>query len=169
MISSNRSAEISSAFSVTGALNAVVRIVSTRLLFWSCGRFSAMSMDEYHPAGFTGTGQFATTSSRAIHQRLLQEHLMTVDIGEHFRVTGGALKNWFIAQLQDSLAVGLLWLVGLYIIRVPGAPLWALLGAVFQFVPQIGAVLGVIGPALTAMFKWGDWEHPLSVLVLYAV
>jgi len=94
---------------------------------------------------------------------------MKVNLGEHFRITGGALKNWFIAQLQDSLAVGLLWLVGLYIIRVPGAALWALLGAVFQFVPQIGAVLGVIGPALTAMFKWGDWEHPLSVLVLYAM
>jgi predicted PurR-regulated permease PerM len=94
---------------------------------------------------------------------------MTVNVGEHFRVTGGALKNWFIAQLQDSLAVGLLWLVGLYIIGVPGAPLWALLGAAFQFVPQIGAVLGVIGPALTATFKWGDWEHPLYVLILYAI
>ena len=44
-----------------------------------------------------------------------------------------------------------------------------MLGAVFQFVPQIGAVLGVIGPTLTAMFKWGDWEHPLYVLVVYAV
>lgn len=95
--------------------------------------------------------------------------LRTMDFGEHFRVTGGALKNWFIAQLQDSLAVGLLWLIGLLIIGVPLAPLWALLGAVFQFVPQIGAVLGVIGPALTAMFKWGDWEHPLYVLMLYAV
>src|SRR4029078_5367035 len=89
--------------------------------------------------------------------------------GEHFRLTGEALKNWFVAQLEDSLAVGLLWLIGLYIIGVPAAPLWALLGAVLQFVAQICAVLGVIGPALTAMFKWGDWEHPLYVLILYAV
>ena len=88
---------------------------------------------------------------------------------EHVRLSGGALKNWFIAQLQDSLAVGALWLVGLLIIGVPWAPLWAVLGAVFQFVPQIGAVLGVIGPVLVAMFKWGDWEHPLYVLILYAV
>ncbi len=95
--------------------------------------------------------------------------LTNMDFGEHFRVTGGALKNWFVAQLVDSLAVGLLWLTGLLILKVPGAPLWALLGAAFQFVPQIGAVLGVIGPALTAMFKWGDWEHPLYVLMLYAV
>ena len=90
-------------------------------------------------------------------------------VSEHFQLTGGALKNWFIAQLQDSLVVGVLWLVGLWIIGVPWAPLWAALGAVFQFVPQIGAVLGVIGPALTATFKWGDWEHPAYVLMLYAV
>ncbi|HSS98379.1 MAG TPA: AI-2E family transporter [Terriglobales bacterium] len=88
---------------------------------------------------------------------------------EHVRLSGGALKNWFIAQLQDALAVGILWLVGLLIIGVPWAPLWAILGALFQFVPQIGAVLGVIGPVLVAMFKWGDWEHPLYVLILYAV
>jgi predicted PurR-regulated permease PerM len=88
---------------------------------------------------------------------------------EHVRLSGGALKNWFIAQLQDSLAVGALWLVGLLVIGVPWALLWALLGGLFQFVPQIGAVLGVIGPVLIAMFKWRDWEHPLYVLVLYAV
>jgi predicted PurR-regulated permease PerM len=92
-----------------------------------------------------------------------------MQLGEHLQLSGGALKNWFIAQLQDSLAVGLLWLLGLYIIGVPWAPLWALLGGAFQFVPQIGAVLGVIGPALTAMFKFGDWEHPLYVLILYAI
>jgi predicted PurR-regulated permease PerM len=88
---------------------------------------------------------------------------------EHVRLSGGALKNWLVAQLQDSLAVGILWLVGLLIIGVPWAPLWALLGAIFQFVPQVGAVLGVIGPVLVAMFKWGDWTHPLYVLILYAV
>ncbi len=103
------------------------------------------------------------------YHRCRREHLTQVDFGEHFRVTGGALKNWLFAQLQDSLAVGLLWLIGLLIIGVPWAPLWALLGAAFQFVPQIGAVLGLIGPALTATFKWGDWEHPLYVLMLYAV
>ena len=128
-----------------------------------------MCMDGYHVTRFTPVAN----SLQALVPRAIiitgGSILSSVDFGEHFRVTGGALKNWFIAQLQDSLAVGLLWLIGLYIIRVPGAPLWALLGAVFQFVPQIGAVLGVIGPALTAMFKWGDWEHPLYVLMLYAV
>jgi predicted PurR-regulated permease PerM len=127
-----------------------------------------MSMDECHVTRLTPGAKFASALMPG-YDRSRREHLTSVDFGEHFRVTGGALKNWFIAQLEDSLAVGLLWLIGLLILGVPWAPLWALLGAVFQFVPQIGAVLGVIGPALTAMFKWGDWEHPLYVLMLYAV
>ncbi len=92
-----------------------------------------------------------------------------MDLAKHVRLTGGALKNWFIAQCQDSLAVGLLWLVGLWIIGVPWAPLWALLAAMLQLVPHLGPVLGVIGPVFAATIKWGDWEHPLYVLMLYAV
>jgi predicted PurR-regulated permease PerM len=91
-----------------------------------------------------------------------------MDLGDHFRVTGGALKNWFIAQAQDSLAVGVLWLVGLYALRVPWAPLWALLAACLQVIPHLGPVLGLIGPVLAATLRWRDWEHPLYVLILYA-
>jgi len=35
----------------------------------------------------------------------------------HARTTGSALKNWFVAQCYDALAVAALWLVGLLIIR----------------------------------------------------
>jgi predicted PurR-regulated permease PerM len=92
-----------------------------------------------------------------------------MEIREHFQLTGSALKHWFIAQLQDSFAVALLWLVGLWVLKVPWAPLWALLAAVLQFVPHIGPVLGLLGPVLAATLRWTDWEHPLYVLILYAV
>lgn len=89
--------------------------------------------------------------------------------GEHFRITASALGRWAIAQVQDSIAVGILWLVGLWIIGVPWAPLWALLAAVVQVVPHFGPVLGLIGPALASALRWHDWQHPLYVLILYAV
>ncbi len=92
-----------------------------------------------------------------------------MDLGDHVRITGGALKNWAVAQLQDSLAVAALWWIGLSIIQVPWAAFWALLAAVLQIVPHIGPVLGLLGPALAATLRWGDWEHPLYVLILYAV
>lgn len=89
-------------------------------------------------------------------------------VGEHFRLTGGALKNWLIAQVQDSIAVGILWLVGLLLLKVPWAPLWALLAAILQFVPHLGPVLGMVGPVLVATLQWKGWEHPFYVLMLYA-
>ena len=88
---------------------------------------------------------------------------------DHLRTTGTALKHWAVAQLQDSLAVGVLWLLGLYILHVPLTPLWAAIAAVLQIVPNFGPVLGLLGPLLAATLKWTDWEHPLGVLGLYAV
>jgi predicted PurR-regulated permease PerM len=90
----------------------------------------------------------------------------------HARTTGSALKNWFIAQCYDALAVAALWLVGLFIIGVPLAPVWALLGGAFQFVPQLGAVLGLAGPALALFFgniEHLRWQPFIELLILYAL
>ena len=91
-----------------------------------------------------------------------------MDFGDHLRITGSALKNWLIAQLLDSLVVGLLWFIGLHFLRVPLAPLWAFLAAVLQFIPHLGPVLGLIGPVIAAAIARADWEHPLYILMLYA-
>ena len=90
-------------------------------------------------------------------------------VGEHLRLTGGALKNWAVAQSLDSLAVGTLWLIGLLLLGIPWAPFWALLAALLQVVPQVGAVMGMVGPVLAAGVRYDDWEHVLYVLMLYAL
>jgi predicted PurR-regulated permease PerM len=91
-----------------------------------------------------------------------------VNVEKHLRLTGGALKNWLIAQCQDSLAVGAIWYIGLRAIGVPLAPLWTGLAAVLQFVPHLGPALGMVAPTVTAAIHFGDWKHPLYVLMLYA-
>jgi predicted PurR-regulated permease PerM len=88
---------------------------------------------------------------------------------DHIRVAGSALLRWAVAQLQDSLSVGLLWLLGLWIIGVPGAPLWALLAALLQIIPHFGPILGMLGPVCAAALRWRDWQHPLYVVILYAL
>lgn len=90
-------------------------------------------------------------------------------IVDHVRFTGAALKAWLVAQVEDSLAVGALWWVGLHFIQVPLTTLWALLAAVLQIVPHIGPALALIGPLLAASLAWRDWRHPLLVLALYAL
>lgn len=91
-----------------------------------------------------------------------------MNLDEHLRLAGGALKNWLVAQCEDSLAVGALWYIGLHALGVPLAPLWAGLAAVLQFVPHLGPALGMVGPTVAAAIHWGDWRHPLYVLGIYA-
>jgi len=91
-----------------------------------------------------------------------------VDILDHLKLTGSALRGWFLTLCCDALLVGLMWLIGLEIIHVPLAPLWAVLGALLQFIPHFGALLALTGPALVGGLS-GGWMRLLYVLVLYAV
>lgn len=91
-----------------------------------------------------------------------------MNVDDHLRLTGSALKNWAIAQCQDSLAVGAMWYIGLRALGVPLALAWAALAGILQFVPHLGPALGVVAPTVTAAIHFGDWEHPLYVLMLYA-
>lgn len=68
------------------------------------------------------------------------------------RRAGSALMGWWRATTLDALIVGSMWLIGLLLIGVPWAPLWAIVGAVCQFVPGIGTTISVCGPAIAAFF-----------------
>jgi predicted PurR-regulated permease PerM len=93
---------------------------------------------------------------------------MLMDFRSHARTTGSALKNWFIAQCYDSLAVAFMWLVGLWIIHIPWAPLWAVLAGILQFIPNFGVLLSLIGPALLGAFSSNHMRF-FYVLGLFAV
>jgi predicted PurR-regulated permease PerM len=96
------------------------------------------------------------------------EHPILMQFRDHLNTTGGALKNWFIAQTYDAIAVGILWLIGLMVLHIPFAPLWALLGGLLQYIPNLGPILGLIGPAASGLFS-SKPERALYVLILYAI
>lgn len=62
-----------------------------------------------------------------------------------------------------------MWLVALLIVGVPWAPFWALLAVVFQFVPNFGPVLSLIGPSLALLFKGAGWEQFLWLGVGFTI
>ena len=94
-----------------------------------------------------------------------------MELRSHLRTTGSALKNWFIATLQDAAAVGAMWLIGLLILRVPLAFVWAIIGGACQFIPYFGPLIAVIGPALSTLFasQSDAMMHLLYVFMLYAI
>jgi predicted PurR-regulated permease PerM len=91
-----------------------------------------------------------------------------MDLEAHLRLIGHALYDWLIARLYDSLAVGAMWWLGLHLAHVPLAPLWALLAALLQFLPHLGLVLALIGPAAAAAISGGE-ERFFLTLVVYVV
>jgi predicted PurR-regulated permease PerM len=93
---------------------------------------------------------------------------------EHARTTGTALKNWFVAQLYDSLCVGAIWFVGLLIV-LHGDVFWALLlgllAFMFQMVPHFGPVLTLVVMAVAGIFagKFQRWEPIVYMFILYTI
>ncbi len=91
---------------------------------------------------------------------------------DHLLLTGTALKRWFIAQTADSAAVAALWLIGLLVLQVPGAGLWAFFAFFLQYIPNFGPILTLVGPMVAEGIEGlfgGDWMKLIYVLILYAV
>jgi predicted PurR-regulated permease PerM len=65
--------------------------------------------------------------------------------------------------------VALLWLVGLLLLHVPLAPMWALIGGLMVLVPNIGGVIALIGPVFSVLVTGKDMSRLGLVLGLYAL
>jgi predicted PurR-regulated permease PerM len=85
------------------------------------------------------------------------------------RTAGGALVNWWRAATLEGLCVGVLWWIGLTLIHVPFAPLWAMIAALAAFIPHFGGVISVIGPVLAVALSGEDYARLGFVLGLYAI
>lgn len=86
---------------------------------------------------------------------------------EHFHLVGRALWRWFVTRCYDALLIGLLWFAGLWYLHVRWAILWGILAGLLHFIPHLGIVIALIGPAITSAIT-GGWTRFLDVLMLYA-
>jgi len=91
--------------------------------------------------------------------------------GTHLKTAATALLNWWRAATLDALIVGVLWFIGLELIRVPWAPFWAILGGLLQLVPTFGGMIALIGPVISVAVttKDDDWWRLGLVLGLYGL
>jgi predicted PurR-regulated permease PerM len=91
------------------------------------------------------------------------------DIKAHARTAASALFNWWKAVTIEAICVALMWWIGLLLLQVPLAFLWALIGGVMTLVPNFGGVITVIFPVLAILFSGHDMYRLGLVLGLYAV
>lgn len=90
------------------------------------------------------------------------------EIKAHVRTATGALLGWWKAVSIEALCVAAMWWIGLTLMHIPLAPVWALIGGLMTFVPNFGGVITVIFPVLMVLFSGHDMYRLGLVLGLYA-
>jgi predicted PurR-regulated permease PerM len=87
----------------------------------------------------------------------------------HLRTAGIALLHWWRAATIEGLCVGVLWLIGLLLLQVPLAPVWALIAALMTLIPNFGGVISLLGPAFSILVSQPSMYRLCILLGMYAV
>jgi predicted PurR-regulated permease PerM len=86
----------------------------------------------------------------------------------HLRTAGAALVHWWRAVTIQGLCVAVLWLIGLLLLHVPLAPVWALIAGLMTLVPNFGGVIALLGPAFSILVSQPSMYRLCILLGLYA-
>jgi predicted PurR-regulated permease PerM len=68
-----------------------------------------------------------------------------------------------------AICDGILYAIGFLIIGLPYAVLIGAVAIFLTLIPFLGAIVTCIAALLIALVNFGDWLHPLLVLVVFAV
>ena len=79
------------------------------------------------------------------------------------------LSRLFLNQLLINTGFGILIGVGLWLIGIPSAVLWGILGAVLRFVPYIGSIIAAAFPLALAVAVDPGWSMLIWTAVLFFV
>ena len=111
-----------------------------------------------------------------VERRALRDRLIGFFGQGHLAVTtraideaGQRVSRQLLMQSLVNLIYGVAAGVGLAVLGVPYALVWATLGAVLRFIPYLGPVLGAGAPILVSLAALQGWAGPLSVVALFVV
>lgn len=85
------------------------------------------------------------------------------------RSINGYMIAFFRGQVLVALCDGILYGLGFLIIGVPYAFLLGAAACVLTIVPLIGAIIIFVSAMIIALVQFGDWKHPLLVLMVFAI
>jgi predicted PurR-regulated permease PerM len=81
---------------------------------------------------------------------------------------GTRLSGFLLGQLQVNSVYALILWIGLSLIGIPNAILWAILTLVLRFLPYVGLWISAFFPLVLSVAISTDWKAPLFTLALYA-
>lgn len=114
---------------------------------------------------------FMLLERRELRDRLigLLGHSRLASTTKAFDEAGTRVSRQLLMQSLVSLIYGVAAGAGLYLLGVPYALVWAVLGATLRFVPYVGPALGAGIPILVSLASMEGWVGPLSVAGLFLV
>jgi predicted PurR-regulated permease PerM len=77
------------------------------------------------------------------------------------------LSRYLFLQTCINTCFGLVIGIGLWLIGIPNAPLWALMSMLFRFVPYVGVPLAFLFPFALSMAVDPGWEKMVWTMALY--
>lgn len=80
-----------------------------------------------------------------------------------------ALIVFFRGQVLVAVCDGVMYTIGFLIIGLPYALLLGLVATVLTIVPFLGAIVTCVSALIIAFVQFGDWQHPLLVLVVFCI
>ena len=75
--------------------------------------------------------------------------------------------KYLLFQLMVNASLGIMLGIGLAVMGVPYAPLWAFLTAIFRFIPFVGTWVAVLMPLSLSFATAPDWHQPVMVLAYF--
>jgi predicted PurR-regulated permease PerM len=79
------------------------------------------------------------------------------------------ISRYLAMNFVVNASYGVLFGIGLFLIGIPYATLWAVLAGLLRIVPYVGTMAGVVMPIFLALAAFNTWWPPLLVLVLFGV
>src|SRR6516164_1886453 len=80
---------------------------------------------------------------------------------------GSRLSRFLLVQLQVNTAYAIVVAIGLYLIGIPNAILWAILTLVLRFLPYVGLWISAFFPLALSIAISTSWKEPALTFLLY--
>ncbi len=80
---------------------------------------------------------------------------------------GSRLSGFLLGQLMVNTGFALLLGIGLFLIGIPNALLWAVLTLILRFLPYVGLWISAFFPVALSIAISAGWKEPLLTLALY--
>lgn len=79
------------------------------------------------------------------------------------------LISFFRGQVLVAMCDGIMYTIGFLIVGVPFAVLIGVVSIFLTMIPYLGAIITCVTALVLAAVQYGDWKHPLLVLVVFGI